>query len=401
MQLDGTALKRKILSDKYNRIIFTSGKGRDIYVVGGYIRDVLLNRRSLDRDYVVKGELDRLLKGVAFETGGKVVHIGKKGLHRIVSRNGVTLDFSSLKKDIESDVSERDFTVNSLAWSPERGIIDIYKGREDLLKKLIRMTDPKNLREDPVRILRAFRLGEELSFRIDPLTRSALRMTRGMIKQAKSERITLEFFKILSTPDPSRTLKMLLEDRVLGCLIFCNYNELKKRLEVVSKINRIYDELPLRHGILLGKRFSQNISYRGLFRLEALLKGIPQNILNLSSEIIKRLMLLHKADNFLHKRKIKKEMLFDIFVLTEHAAIDFLITRNVIRFLGEYERYRKVMKRGLLSSGEIITTTDISHGPDLGHLIKMIKRAEFNHEVKTKKEAIRLIKRRLLVVKDR
>ncbi len=399
MQLGGTQLKRKILSDKYNRIVFTLGKGRDIYVVGGYIRDVLLNRRSLDRDYVVKGELARLLKSVTLETGGKLVHIGKKGFHRVVLRNGVTLDFSPLKKDIESDISERDFTVNSLAWSPERGIIDIYEGREDLSKKLIRMTDPKNLRDDPVRILRAFRLGEELSFRIDPLTRRVLRMTRRMIKQAKSERITLEFFKILNTPDPSRTLNMLLEDRVLGCLIFCNYNELKKRLKVVSKIHRICDGLPLRYRILLDKRFSQNISYRGLLRLEALLKGIPQNMFNLSSDIMKRIMRLHKADKFLHKRKIKKEMLFDMFVLTEHAAIDFLITKNVIRFIGEYERYRKVMKRGLLKSMEILRTTDISRGPDIGHLIKMIKRAEFNHKVKTKKEAIEFIKRRLLVVK--
>jgi tRNA nucleotidyltransferase (CCA-adding enzyme) len=395
MQLNETALKRKILSDKYNKIIFSSGKRRDIYIVGGYIRDIVLNRKSVDRDYAVKGEFDQLLNSLAFKTGGKIIRMGKKGLRRVVLRNGVTLDFSPLNKDIESDISERDFTVNSLAWSPKRGIIDIDKGREDLSRKLIRMTALKNLREDSVRILRAFRLAEELSFRIDRRTRRALRMTKGMIKQAKNERIALEFFKILNSPDPSGTLKMLLKDGVLGCLIFLNYEELKKRLKVVSKIYRIYDKLPLRYRMILNKRFSQNISYRGLFRLEVLIGGLPRNMFSLSSDIIKRITLLHRADNFLHKRRIRREMLFDLFMLTEDAAIDFLITNRMIGSLRDYERYCKIMKKGLLTSAEIMRTTGISPGPALGRLIRMIKRAEFDHKVKTKKEAIQWIIKKL------
>jgi len=395
MQLNETALRRKILSDKYNKIIFGLEKARDIYIVGGYIRDMVLNRKSPDRDYAVKGEFDQLLNSLAVKTGGKIIRMGKKGLHRIVLRNGVTLDFSLFKKDIESDISERDFTVNSLAWSPERGIIDIDKGREDLSRKLIRMTALKNLREDPVRILRAFRLAEELSFRIDRRTRSAIRMTKGMIKQAKNERIALEFFKILNSPDPSRTLEMLLKDGVLGCIIFLNYQELRKRLKVVSMINKIYDGLPLRYKLILDKRFAQNISYRGLFRLEVLIGGLPRHMLSLSSAIIKRITLLHRADNFLHKRRIRRGMLFDLFVLTGDAAIDFLITNRMIGSLRDYERYRKIIKKGLLTSAEIIRTTGISPGPDLGRLIRMIKRGEFDHRVKTKKEGIQLIMKKL------
>jgi tRNA nucleotidyltransferase/poly(A) polymerase len=393
MHYSEETLRKKILSDKYNKVIFSSGNNYDIYIVGGYVRDILLHRKSLDRDYVVKGTFMSLLNRVAFETSGKIVSLGRKGLHRIIVNNNVTLDFLPLKYNIECDIAERDFTINALAWSPKRGIIDIEGGRKDLSKKLIRMTAIENLKADPVRILRAYRFAEELSFGIDPETRNALRTLGGMIKQTKSERITLEFFKILNSTEPSGTLKTLLRDNVLGHIIYINYNELEDRLQVISKINKICDELPLRYRSMLHERFSQNLILKGLMRLEVLLEDIPEHILSFSSHITKRLMLMQKAEAFMCKRKVTRRLLFDLFALTENAAIDFLLKRNILKYIEDYERYLKIKKRGLLSCGQIMRIADIYDGPVLGRLLNIVKRAEFDEKVKTKQEAIDLLKK--------
>ncbi len=162
---DISAINRKIKSDKYNSIILKSKKNLDIYIVGGYVRDILLGREGPDRDYAIRGDYSNFLKNIASRVNGKIFTIGKKNFHRIALKNGLMLDFMPVDNNIEHDLSVRDFTINSLAWSPERGIIDLHNGIDDLVKKTIRMVKIENLQNDPVRIVRAYRFADELSFK--------------------------------------------------------------------------------------------------------------------------------------------------------------------------------------------------------------------------------------------
>jgi tRNA nucleotidyltransferase/poly(A) polymerase len=386
---------KKIIADKYNSIIFKSKKDLDIYLVGGYVRDFLLGRKSLDRDYAICGEFRNFIKKIASKTDGKIVRIGKMDLHRIVFKNGLTFDFMPVDKNIEHDVFTRDFSINSLAWSPERGFIDLHDGIKDLSKKIIRSLRIANLKSDPVRIIRAYRLADELSFRIETKTRNALKVLCRLIKEAKSERITLEFFRILNSKNPQRILKMMLEDGILRQILLFLYNEIDSKFKVINSINKKLNKLPLRYKVKLNDVFSQNLTYRGLIRLEILIMNSPRNHrLNLSSRILKKVSALEKAERLIHSRKpLKKEDLYDIFSIAGSASLDCLIIHNLTKYINEMERFFKIMKKGFLSAGEIEKISGLEEGKELGNTIKILKKAQFTNKIKTKKEAVKFLKR--------
>ncbi len=386
-------LNSMILSDRYNSIIFGKRKNLDVYIVGGYIRDILLGRESPDRDYAIKGDFRRYLREVASELDGKIIRIGKRGLYRIVLKNGMMLDFMPLYKNIADDLSERDFTINSLAWSPGRGVIDPHGGMQDLADSLIKMVKEENLRDDPVRILRAYRFSGELSFAIEDETRRSLKLLGNLLKEAKSERITLEFYKILNSKTTAGTLGLLLSDGILTTIISCFYAELETKIKAINKINKIFNKLPLNHRIKLDSDFSQGLTYKGLIRLEVLLRGIPDNLLRISSDISKRLVRLEKAYEIRGNRRkqFTKEDLYDIFSIAGDASAEFLIMENRIKYLDEFDRYRSLKKKGLLSTKEIIKYADVSEGKTLGYLIELLKKEEFAGKTTTKTDAIKLL----------
>lgn len=394
VNFSNSEIKRKILADKYNSIIFRTKKDLEVYIVGGYIRDALLGRKSLDRDYVAKGNFQKILKEIADRTNRRIIRIGKKDLFRIVLENGHMLDFMQLNKDIKNDLSLRDFTINSIAWSPESGIIDLNKGIEDLSKKCIRMTSIKNLIDDPVRIIRAYRLADELSFSIEPITRKSLKEIGGLLNYAKSERITLEFYKIINSKNSLKTLKLLLKDRILDQIISLSFNRIEENHKAIYKLNKIFNKLPLKYTFKIDSNFSQNLLYRGLLVLEILLSGMPDNRLNKSSKINKHLEKLEKANNLYIKnqKKINKELLYEIFKLSGEASFDFLILNNLISFLPDLEKYNMIRKKGILASEEIIKITKKNKGRVLGQIIDYIKKAQFTGKVRSKREAIEYLR---------
>ena len=110
--------------------------------------------------------------------------------------------------------SGRDFTINAIAWSPKTGLIDLHGGVEDIKNRLITAVKKKSdLR--PCRIIRANRISGEASLAINDNTQKLLKMLGCNIKQAKTERITLEFFRILNLYDPFIPLKTMLEHSIL------------------------------------------------------------------------------------------------------------------------------------------------------------------------------------------
>ncbi|MEW6108473.1 MAG: hypothetical protein AB1632_04785 [Nitrospirota bacterium] len=366
-------------------------------MVGGYLRDVLLGRKSIDRDFAAKGNLQDILEKIAAKTDGRIICIGKRNFYRIVSAKGLMLDFSPVDKDIEHDLRERDFTVNSMAWSPGTGIIDLNNGMNDLSKKIIKMNRIDNLLKDPVRILRAYRLADEMSFKIDPKTRNALKTIRKRIREAKSERITLEFFRILNSNNNIITLRTLLKDGILEQIIPLSHGKLEDKLKVIYNFNKIFDKLPLRYKVKLGKEFSQGLSYKGLLTLEILMLGSPYcDHLTMSSRINEHISLLRNIRKFTGKEKRAREELYRIFKTAGRALLDYILINNMLKYINEYERYVRIMKKCILPTKEIMQITGLKEGKALGTVIEELKRAEFICKIKHKGEAIDFIKEKCL-----
>jgi tRNA nucleotidyltransferase/poly(A) polymerase len=366
-----------------------------VYLVGGNLRDVLLGRPSGDRDFSVEGSPETLAARIAAETGGKMVIMGKKQLYRIIIADGSTLDFSQTNNSIETDLRQRDYTVNALGWSPEDGILDPTNGLHDLDRKIVRMTGRDNLQNDPVRIIRAYRLAGELGFKIEPETRDALRELSSRVATSKSERITLEFFRILNLHEPSGILNIMLSDGVLNYIITCQDDKLREQARVISTICEIIDVLPLKRKMRLRDIASQNLCYSGLLYLQSLLWNSSGTHLRLSSRILRDRRHLLMGENVKRSSEIQgrdvKEYLFDLLDALDGAAEDYFIIRGMPEFLSDCERYRQIIEKGLLSTGDIMKCTGMVAGKELGRVIGMMRRAEFYRKISDKEGAVQFL----------
>ncbi|MEO0026055.1 MAG: HD domain-containing protein [candidate division WOR-3 bacterium] len=241
------------LGRTYDRLIELQGD-RQLYLVGGALRDILLDRPPQDFDFAVAGSAIEFAHQFASRIRGKLVILSEEDDEaRVVYRRKITFDFNGLgKESIESDLLRRDFTINALALKLPAGeyIIDPYGGQEDIKRKLIRPVTDNSLARDPLRLLRAFRLALELGFTIDP----AVEHQGATVSLARTapERIGMEFMRILNTPGATDCIKRLI---ALGRLA-----------EIIPEISALLEEPDLReHTLRTFIKIEEVLSTPGFF----------------------------------------------------------------------------------------------------------------------------------------
>ena len=390
--LSAQKLKEKILKDRYNSIIFKKSRGREVYLVGGYIRDILRGKISKDRDFIVADDIKSFTHEIRKFIGGTLIEFKKGETTRLVLKDRVSIDFSRSMGTLEEDLSKRDFTINAIAWSPDSGSIDPYKGIEDIKRRRIRSLSEKNFKADPLRMLRAYRFAAELNGSIEDKTRRSIKTLYNKIKKVSPERITFELFNLLNSENPARYLNMALNDSLLRYILSINKRTLEHNIKAIYRFKRQLNEHTKEVKVLLEEIFSQNITYKGLLLLELLLKGnglfepdrIP--LIRISRNIAKRIMLTHKG-----LKEFKGGKLFNFFMKSKGAAMDIIILKDRMDLIKEYIRFKNIWKKGMISSLEVARIGKIKAGPRLGKVIAELKKAEFEREIKSKEEAIRLI----------
>jgi poly(A) polymerase len=215
-------------------------RGMQVYVVGGYVRDLLLGHPGNDIDFSVVGSGVEFARIVASEFGVRPVIYERFGT-ALVPVGDVKLEFVGTRKEeyedgsrkplvtvgtLEDDLRRRDFTINALAISVHAGsaggeVIDLFDGLGDLERGLLRTPlDPvTTYSEDPLRMMRAARFASQLGFELDPESRRAIADLRERIGIISQERVSDEFMKILASRRPSVGL-YILHDTGLMPLIF-------------------------------------------------------------------------------------------------------------------------------------------------------------------------------------
>ncbi len=192
--------------------------GYQAYAVGGCIRDAIMGREPKDWDIATDAhpaEVGRLFEKTA-DTGIKhgtvtVVLNGRNyevTTFRVDGRytDGRHPDKVEFTSRIEDDLRRRDFTINAMAWDPEKGIIDPFGGMEDISRRIIRTVgDPADrFREDALRMLRAVRFASTLGFGIEGDTFEGIRQNSSLISRISAERIREELTGILVSDDPMK-----------------------------------------------------------------------------------------------------------------------------------------------------------------------------------------------------
>ncbi|MGD8969802.1 MAG: hypothetical protein PVG01_00215 [Desulfobacterales bacterium] len=195
---------------------------RQVYLVGGSVRDLLLGRRPLDLDLAVAGNPRAFAQRLATHTGGRLVSLGKPGLmlYRIV-RGSQVMDVSAVAgRSISDDLQRRDFTINAIALDVASGdIIDVCDGRDDLAAGRVRLVSRSAFEQDPVRLIRAFRMAAVLGFEVTPETTTAVRDHVMLITKTAGERIRDELLKILETGRAADVIKQMADCDLLSAML--------------------------------------------------------------------------------------------------------------------------------------------------------------------------------------
>ena len=210
--------------------------GRECYVVGGYVRDIMLRRPSTDVDFVTVGSGIEVASEVARRLKGSHLSVFRNYGTAQVKRRSVELEFVGARKEsyhresrnpvvedgtLDDDIARRDFTVNAMALCVNAGrfgeLIDRYNGIDDLRRGLIRTPlDPDvTFSDDPLRMMRAIRFAIQLGFEIVDETFNAIRRNARRIEIISKERVADELMKIMRSPQPSRGWQLLFRSGLL------------------------------------------------------------------------------------------------------------------------------------------------------------------------------------------
>ncbi|MGB0915552.1 MAG: CCA tRNA nucleotidyltransferase, partial [Crocinitomicaceae bacterium] len=208
----------------------------EAYVIGGYVRDLLLERPSKDIDIVVVGNGLDLAKACAEKLRVKKVSLFENfGTAQFVYKD-LDVEFVGARKEsyrrdsrkpivengsLKDDQDRRDFTINALAISLHKDnfgeLIDPFNGVEDLEKEIIRtpLEPSRTYSDDPLRMMRAVRFATQLNFRIEKKSLESIRENAGRLDIISKERIMDELNKIILSSTPSRGFNLLFSTKLL------------------------------------------------------------------------------------------------------------------------------------------------------------------------------------------
>jgi len=208
-------MKRNILTDHtliideleksikfHNLDLILSFLPKGSYLVGGYIRDIILGRKTekVDFDIVVPLNAIEIGKKIADNIGSKFIILDEKREVVRIILNHIYIDIANqVSPTIEGDLCSRDFSINSIAFLfDEKCLVDPLNGLKDLEISLLRTHSENNLINDPLRILRCFRFVSELNFKIDLRLVDFIKKNKVNLYLVAKERITYEIQKIVN-----------------------------------------------------------------------------------------------------------------------------------------------------------------------------------------------------------
>lgn len=373
-------------------------RNENIFIVGGFVRDIILGREKYEIDFLVTGNGTEFAKHYAAKLGINKISVFQNFGTAHFRYEDYDLEFVGARKEsyrsssrnpevtagsFEDDISRRDFTINTLAVSLNKKdfgtVVDMYEGLKDIELKIIRTPlDPLiTFNDDPLRILRAFRFASQLGFEVTDEIIKAANELRERLRIISQERITDEFLKILSSPKPSVGLKLLFHSGVME-IIFPEIHRLEgvdqrkdyhhkdvffHTCKVVDNISAVTDNVWLRFAALVHdiakpqtKKFVEEIgwTFHGHEEIGArMMKGVFKRLkLPLHHlEYVEKLVRLHLRPIALAKEEVTDSAIRRLIVSAGQDLEDLItlcradITsknqEKVSKYLDNYERVMK------------------------------------------------------------
>jgi tRNA nucleotidyltransferase (CCA-adding enzyme) len=396
--------------------------GFSLYVVGGFVRDLLLGTPTLDLDLVVEGDAIALAKRLRKKAGGRVTSHARFGTAKLILDEQTFpipyLDFVTARTEfyehptalpqverssIKQDLHRRDFTINTLAISfdPDRygELLDFYGGEQDLKRGLIRVLHSLSFVEDPTRMLRAARLEQRLGFRIEARTEELIGNALDLLDRTTGDRIRHELYLILEEEAPEAALCRLDELGVLAQVhpgLKCDdwlkerFRRLRESLEAGSWEPATTTQQP-QTSILYLALMTYRFSTQDLEGLVQRLK-ISSEDATLSRQVNRLL--------FSTSELVKARRPSTIYRLLEHysepaifvlwIATDSELVREQ---LGLYHHRLRFVEPEI--DGERLKAMGLKPGPLFGHILSALRDARLDGEVTSLEEEKALVEKLL------
>jgi tRNA nucleotidyltransferase (CCA-adding enzyme) len=378
--------------------------------VGGAVRDALLERKRehLDFDLVLPEKAIQTAREIANRyNGGFVILDEERRIARVVFE-GLTVDFAQQEgADLETDLGRRDYTVNAIAYNLHSGeIIDPLGGNEDLKNRRMRMVKPKNLEDDPLRLLRAYRQAAQLGFTIEENTLATIRTLAPLLIRVAAERVQTELNYLLASLQGTYWLMAAVEDGLFS-IYFTNTDG--ERFNKIPEIDRAAEELRK-----TWSEFAQlPNSWYALAKLACLLSPNPtiaeSELINLkySRHDIKTVINLLKSLPTLlaqtETMSLREQYFFflevgQVFPLVAIQAIAFGMDKGQIIPL--IERYlspedKVAHPQPLITGNDLIKDLQLKPSPEIGRLLTEVQIAQIEGIIHSREEALEFALKKL------
>jgi tRNA nucleotidyltransferase (CCA-adding enzyme) len=379
----------------------------DCYLVGGAVRDVLLDRKReyIDLDFVVSHGAIKIAKNIAhLYHGGFVVLDADRHIVRVVFSHG-TIDVANQEgESIYTDLARRDYTINAIAYHCHQNeIIDPFEGRQDIKAGIMRMINPKNLEDDPLRLLRGYRLACQLDFTIEDKTRKAIRDLASQLAKVAPERVNTELGYILARENGSYWLTQTFEDGLLTIRHpYINKDKINY-LPLIDNSAQWLREKSCKFEFITP-------SYYQNAKLACFTDNNPENAekefinLKYSRQEIKTVTTILKYTPHLQKKDFANDLaqqyfffraVGDIFPILAIFAHAHYIDENLIMML--LDRYMDdhdivAHSQPILTGREIMETLNIPPSPLVGKLLTDVQIAYIEGKVNHKNEALQYVR---------
>ncbi len=422
------------VKERFAELIRLNPEDQKIYLVGGVVRDLVLERVNKDIDVLCELETRSIAHKLAeAKKGAYFVLDEERNTCRVITTDsGVKRIYDFARQQGNSlieDLKARDFTINAMAVDLDAPdvLIDPLHGSDDLKNGILRVCSPDSFQSDPVRVIRALRYSLAYQLKIDPETMILLKDSVPALQSISGERKRDEIFKILDLPDPTPALVLLQETGIfteLGMSELTSSDfDLSKQLALL--LNTIGDQHQIqpdesisgfedlseyfsRYQQLLGKKNSSDRNLRQLLFLNSILessdfdtaKQIVQSLM-LSNEEVERVLVTQKYIGELPGAgdRIKSISDRDLYLLinkTDEASLDIcllVLSRKIADlsqeknkeelklFLGLtrkifeawFDRQNVMKPVPFLNGNDLMMIFDVSAGPLIGKLLEKLK----------------------------